>query len=491
MKLRFTSRLLVVTLRGLLPTIVVTGAYSSALAQCTWGQEAKVTALDAVAFDLFGGAVALDGDTLIVGAIGVDALPFGNLGAAYVFVRSGTAWSQQARLTASDAGGADNFGMSVAIHGDTAIVGAWADDHVGAANGGSAYVFVRSGATWSEQAKLVASDFAQGDVFGISVGIHGDTAVVGARDDDGLAGSNQGSAYVFLRSGATWSEQAKLTASDAMATDMFGTSVAISLDTVIVGARGGDAAQSGQGTAYVFVRSGTTWSQQAELAASDGLTSDGFGISVAIDGDSAVVGSDQDDGPAGPDQGSAYAFVRSGTTWSQQAKVVPTDAQAFDRFGWSAAIDGDRVVVGAYLEEPVAPNNLDEGAAYVFMRTGTSWTEEAKLKAMDAAPGDQYGYSVAVSADTVAAGAWKNDGAAGTDSGGAYVHRCAPPCCRGDMDLSTLVDVNDIPQIETVLVTDSGTPDEICAADVNGDGTPDGLDVQALVDKLLAGGACP
>jgi hypothetical protein len=482
--------MLTLAVGGVLPTAFATGASSGALAQCTWAQEAKVTALDAAAFDVFGGAVAVNGDTLIVGAIGDDASPFGNVGAAYVFVRSGTMWSQQAKLTASDGAGADNFGMSVAIHGDTAVVGAWIDDHVGAADAGSAYVFVRTGTTWSQQAKLVASDFAQGDVFGISVGIDGDSAVIGARDDDGPAGTNQGSAYVFVRSGTVWTEQAKLIPSDAMASDLFGTSVAISIDTVAVGARQGDAAQSAQGTAYVFVRSGTAWSQQAELAASDGLTADGFGISVDIDGDTAVVGSDQDDGPGLTDQGSAYVFVRSGTTWSQQAKLIPADAAAFDRFGYSVGIDGDRAVVGAYLEEPVAPNNLDEGAAYVFSRSGTTWTEEAKLKAMDAAPGDQYGRTVGISGDTAVAGAWMDDGV-GTDSGSAYVHRCAPPCCRGDMDLSMSVDVNDIPQFETVLVTGSGTPDEICAADVNGDGTPDGKDVQAFADKLLSGGTCP
>ncbi len=269
-------------------------------------------------------------ETLPLWALDVDDDAGSESGSAYVFVRSGTTWSQQAKLTAFDAAAIDQFGYSVAISGDTAIVGAYGDDDAGSASG-SAYVFVRSGTTWSQQAKLTALDAAASDQFGYSVAISGDTAIVGAYLDDD-AGSASGSAYVFVRSGTTWSQQAKLTASDGAASDLFGYSVAISGDTAIVGAYGDDDAGSDSGSAYVFVRSGTTWSQQAKLTALDAAAVDCFGYSVAISGDTAIVGAYLDD-DAGSASGSAYVFVRSGTTWSQQAKLTASDGAASDQFG--------------------------------------------------------------------------------------------------------------------------------------------------------------
>ena len=152
-----------------------------------------------------------------------------------MFVRSGGAWTQQAKLTASDAAADDRFGISVAVAGDTAVVGAFLDDTLAGTDAGSAYVFVRSGGAWTQQAKLTASDAAADDPFGDSVAVAGDTAVVGALDDT-LAGTDAGSAYVFVRSGGAWTQQAKLTASDAAADDQFGYSVAVAGDTAVVGA---------------------------------------------------------------------------------------------------------------------------------------------------------------------------------------------------------------------------------------------------------------
>ena len=166
--------------------------------------------------------------------------------------------------------------------------------------------------------------------------------------DDGAAGVDQGSAYVFVRSGGVWSQQQKLLASDAAAGDLFGVSVAISGETVVVGAPFDDgAAGFDQGSAYVFVRSGGVWSQQQKLEASDAAAGDMFGSSVAISGETVVVGAPLDDGAAGTDQGSAYVFVRSGGVWSQQQKLEASDAAAVDCFGFSVAISGETVVVGA------------------------------------------------------------------------------------------------------------------------------------------------
>jgi len=275
--------------------------------------------------------------------------------------------------TASDGGGGDSFGFSVAISGDYALVGAYGDDVGANSDQGSAYVFVRSGSSWTLQAKLTASDGATSDDFGNSVAISGDYALVGAYADDVGANSNQGSAYVFVRSGSSWTQQARLTASDGAASDLFGISVAISGDYALVGANGDNSgANLNQGSAYVFVRGGGTWTQQARLTASDGAAFDSFGNSVALSGDYALVGASFDDVGANSDQGSAYVFVRSGSSWTQQAKLTASDGAAFDSFGNSVALSGDYALVGAFSDDVGA--NPDQGSAHLFKRNGVNWS---------------------------------------------------------------------------------------------------------------------
>jgi len=374
-------------------------------------QQLKLTASDGAALDFLGTSVAVSGDTAVVGAT-----KFTSLDSAYVFVRSGATWTQQQKLTASDGASADEFGTSVAISGDTVVVGAFFDD-VGFTDQGSAYVFVRSGTTWTQQQKLTAGDGAALDQFGTSVAISGDTVVVGA-EFDGVGFSNQGSAYVFVRSGTTWTQQQKLTASDGALNDEFGFSVAISGDTVVVGAIIDNVgANSNQGSAYVFVRGGASWTQQQQLIASDGAAGDLFGRSVAISGDTVVVGADGDD-VGFTDQGSAYVFVRSGTAWTQQQKLTASDGAGSDQFGISVAISGDTVVVGVPFEQ-----NL-QGSAYVFVRSGTAWTQQQKLTASDGAADDAFGLSVGISGDAVVIGANRDDVGANTDQGSAYVFAC-------------------------------------------------------------------
>src|SRR5262245_24024502 len=323
----------------------------------TLSQEAKLTAGDAASDDQFGAAVAISGETAVVGAPVDDTAAGPNAGSAYVFVRSGAGWSQQAKLTASDASAGALFGFSVAVAGDTVVVGASGDNMLA----GSAYVFVRSGTGWSQQAKLTASDAASGDRFGDAVGISGDTVVVGASD----AASDAGAAYVFVRSGTSWRQQAKLTASDAAAFDLFGRALAVTGDSAVIGVvSDATAAGTNAGSAYVFVRSGTSWSQQAKLTASDAAAFDTFGLSVAVSGDTAVVGAISDDTDAGPDAGSAYVFARSGTSWSQQAKLTASDAAASDQFGRAVAVSGDTAVVGAPFDDTIA------GSVYLFVRSG-------------------------------------------------------------------------------------------------------------------------
>ncbi len=401
------------TNNGLYTVVDDTGAASPLIIDL-WLQRQKLTASDAAANDFFGNKVAVDGDTVVIGAKGDDDAGLSS-GSAYVFVRIEGSWSQQAKLTAIDADGLDSFGNSVAVDGDTAVIGAYYDDDAGD-DSGSAYVFVRNGSSWSQQAKLTASDARLNDLFGKSVAVDGDTVVIGAdRDDD--AGLSSGSAYVFVRNGSSWSQQAKLTASDAAKADHFGVSVAVNGDTAVIGVTADDDDGLSSGSAYVFVRSGDSWSEQAKLTASDAAAEDIFGTSVAIDGDMAVIGAFRDD-DSGTDSGSAYVFVRSGDSWSEQAKLTASDAAANDQFGISVAVDGDMAVVGAWFDND---GGADSGSAYVFVRSGSSWHQLQKLKANDAAAYDYFGSSVAVDGDTALIGAYADDEGESA-SGSIYVY---------------------------------------------------------------------
>jgi hypothetical protein len=255
----------------------------------------------------------------------------------------------------------DNFGFSVTIDGGTALIGAPYDDIDTNADQGSAYIFIRNGTIWIQQAKLTASDGTAGDNFGWSVAVDGDTALVGVRNSD-VSAIDQGAAYVFVRSGTTWIQQAKLFASDAVSADVFGWSVALSGDTALVGAQWANInGVHDQGAAYVFVRSGATWTLQQRLLAPDGAADDHFGVSVALDGDTALIGADYDDVETNTNAGSAYVFVRSGTTWAQQNQFTGDSADQY--FGRSVAIDNDTAVVGL---PGISQVNL-------YVRSGTTW----------------------------------------------------------------------------------------------------------------------
>ena len=357
-------------------------------------QQAKLVASDAQTGDEFGYSIDISGDTIVAAAYLEDTTASG-AGSAYIFTRSGTTWSQQAKIQASDAGAGDNFGKFVAIDGDTMVTGAHYEDTT-ADDAGAAYVFTRSGTTWSQQAKLQASDAAYRDYLGFSVAIDGDTIVVGAFGEDTGADS-AGAAYVFTRSGTTWSQQAKLQASDAQASDQFSReAISISGDTIVVGAYREDTGGSDAGSAYVFIRSGTSWSQQAKLQASDAAAGDRFGAAVSISSDTIVAGASLED-TAGTDTGSVYVFTRSGTSWSQQAKLVAGNPSGLDEFGKSVDIDGDTVIIGATKEDT---GIQDTGAAYIFTRSGTTWSEQKLLKGSDVPAYKRFGWAVAIDGST-------------------------------------------------------------------------------------------
>ncbi|HEX3761692.1 MAG TPA: hypothetical protein VHW23_23500 [Kofleriaceae bacterium] len=380
-------------------------------------QQAKLVASDGVDFDTFGFSVALSGDTAVIGANRNDERDT-DAGAAYVFVRRGAAWTQQAKLTAADAGANENFGTSVAVSGDSALVGAIFDSDPGGSALGAAYVFARSGTAWAQQAKLVPPDGVSDDQFGTSVALSGDTALVGAVHHN-TSGGRSGAAYVFVRSGTSWTLQAQLVAADAADGDQLGISVALSGDTALVGASSAGANHAG--AAYVFVRSGTAWTQQVRLAAADGADGDHLGAAVALSGDTALVGASGSDA-VGQDAGAAYAFVRSGTSWTQQARLTATDGSGSDSFGAAVALADDMALIGSPFNNEVG---AAAGATYAFARSGTSWTQQAKLTATDGAELDFFGASVALSGSSALIGAPGRDDL-GSSSGASYVFAPAP-----------------------------------------------------------------
>jgi hypothetical protein len=375
----------------------------------------KLLADDGDSHNLFGYSVAIDGDRALIGAFGSNSNA-AQSGSAYVFHWNGGAWVQQAELLASDAEHARDFGYSVDLDGDIMLIGD-PEDNANGVRSGSAYVFRWNGSAWVQQAKLLPSDGAAGDNFGYSVTISGDIALVGAYADDDNGGSS-GSAYVFRWNGSAWVQQAKLLASDGAAGDVFGWSVALDGDFALIGAYRDDDMDFDSGSAYVFRWNGSAWLQQAKLTATDGAFFDNFGISVAIDGDTALVGA-QRDFDDGFQSGSAYVFHWNGSAWVQQAKLLATDGADGDGFGWSVALDGDFALIGAYRDDDMGVNS---GSAYVFGRSGGAWSESLKLLASDSSPFDELSFrtGVSISGARAIAGAPFED-SNGSSAGAAYI----------------------------------------------------------------------
>lgn len=348
--------------------------------------------------DYFGYSVAVDGDTAVIGAINDNATS----GAAYVYTRTGTAWSLQQELTAADGAANDEFGYAVAISGNTALIGAAVKND----GQGYVYAFTRSGTVWAQSQEFTEPGAgAPDDCFGCSLALSGTTALVGA---DGANG-NVGAAFVYTNSGGTWVAQGQGFLG-ANVGDFFGFSVALGPagDTAVVGAFG---TASEAGSAYVFTRTGATWSQQTVLAAGDPHAGDRFGYSVAAGSGAALVGA-----YASGTAGAAYAFTQSGTAWSQSSKLVPADPTGADSFGASVALSGTTAIVGAYQHG----GSAGPGAAYVY--TGFS-SPPQELFARGA--GEYFGYAVALSGTTAVVGAI----GASNDEGNAYLFApaVAPP----------------------------------------------------------------
>lgn len=321
-----------------------------------WGEVKRLVAVDAIVPEQTNMSVAISGNTVVIG----HDLDNAGKGLVYIYDRNkggANNWGEVKRLSASDGAANDNFGIAVGISGDTVVVGARSDDFVR----GSAYIYDRNrGGTdnWGEVKKLIASDGARGDQFGLSVGIAGNTVVVGAPGGNGFRGST----YVYERNTngiENWGEARKLTAPDAAVNDLFGSSVGISSDTVVVGAFGDDVSK---GSAHIYQRNkggAGNWGFVKKLSASDGVAVDLFGFSVGISVDRVVVGAVRDDSQ----RGSAYVFERGmgGTdNWGEVQKLTASDGVGDDNFGISVGIDGDSVIVGANGDDSL------KGSAYVF-----------------------------------------------------------------------------------------------------------------------------
>lgn len=388
-----------------------------------WNQHTKLASGDRHGGDQLGYAVAISGNEIIAGAPFQDAGGRSS-GAAYIFQKNEEAtWVESAKLSDGETASEDQFGTSVAISGNIAVSGAQQADDV-APNAGAAYMFERSRSLWLQRGKLVAEDGKAGDLFGNAVSISGETILIGAPGVDD-AGPEAGAAYIFIRAAEEWIQQAKLIGTDIGNFDQFGSTVGIHENTAIIGAHSKDETGPDSGAVYIFVRNGNAWTQQAKLTPRDAVQGDHFGFSVAVYGDTALVGAHLSNA-AGPDSGAAYLFTRTGATWRQDLKILPNDIGVGDEFGYAVDLVNSSAIVGS----PKENRHLEDmGAAYVFVETRDSWVQQAKLIASDAEGGDEFGISVALHEDTAIVGAWKDnhpvhdgDPALQVDKGSAYAY---------------------------------------------------------------------
>ncbi len=381
-------------------------------------QQLKLVANGGEWGDRAGWSVATDGTTAVVGAPNAEVEGVVT-GAVWVYTRGGGAWVQQARLVAGDGAAEDGFGWSVAVDGDTVIVGS-PDDQDRGTRSGSAYVFLRGDEGWSLQQKLTAPLGGPYEHFGWSVALQADDALIGAWGDSTL-GALTGAAYVFTRSEGAWSSSAKLMSPSVSEGAAFGYSVSMAWDTAVIGAISDIENGASTGSAYVFTKEGSEWTETIRLVASDASAEDSFGCAVATDGSSIVVGAYGEDSE-GTDAGAAYVFRPWYGGWKETAKLTASDAAEGAQFGYSVAVFWDNVIAGA----PYAPDadGLASGAVYSFLQDGSGWRQQTIHATMDIF-NDVFGWSVALDERVAVCGAWRDCDAA-PNAGAAYVGPVSP-----------------------------------------------------------------
>ena len=391
-------------------------ASSAALVSANSPVETKFTATDGERGDEFGRAVAVQGNVAVVGAPNDESAGYGT-GAAYVFERTTAGWQFQQKLTAHDATSYSFFGASVAVDGDRIVVGGYGDPNADIYSG-AAYVFNRVGTKWTPEQKLTGSENSIFDSFGISVAIRGDRIVCGAFGNSDFNQSEVGSAYVFQRVNGLWVQQQELTASDSASLARFGLAVGLNDDTIVVGADGDSELGFYSGSIYVFGFDGSSWIQQQKIHAQDPHEGSSFGYHLAVSDDTIVVGAPGDE-VGSHTHGAAYVFSRRSHGWLQDRKLLARDSDVFDGFGLRVAVSGDTIAVGSVFDHDAS---LYSGAAYVYKRNGQSgWSLEEKLFPSDAARDDAFGSAVAVGDNTVLVGAFGKSDVA-FYAGAAYMY---------------------------------------------------------------------
>ncbi len=393
-------------------------------AQC---QVQKLIPSDTQQGDEFGFSVSISGTTALIGARGDDDV-FDQSGAAYVYELRGSVWVEVQKLKALDVAFGTGFGGSVAVSGDWAVIGACDDSPLGLVGAGSVYVFQKQGGIWVQTQKLIASDAMFNADFGDAVAIDGPVMCVGARQD-GKLGYLAGAAYLYELQGSTWVEVAALRASDFEPSAVFGGALAVSDDIVLVGASGEDnGAPRGSdfGAAYVFERQGNAWLEVQKLVASDGAPGDLFGIAVASSQDSLMVSSVSHDSVVN-NLGAVYVFEKQGASWVETQQLTPLDPQPSQSFGVSVGLGADLAIIGSYADQDLG---ITSGSAYCFRRLGGLWIQAGKLLATEGDNGDVFGFAVALDGETSLVGARGDEEACPTNpaclSGSAYLFQLAP-----------------------------------------------------------------
>lgn len=370
-----------------------------------------------------GYSVDVEGDTAVAGAYMATVNGKVGQGAAYVFERTGTTWTQTAKLTAADGQAGDHFGADVCVSGNFLAVGADLDDDATTGTDtGAVYVFEKVAGVWTQRAKLQAADGAVGDQFGYRLALQGDLLAVTAYGHDTAGLGNAGQVYLYRRNGIAWTESQRLAASDPEAAASFGWTLGLDGPVMAVGAFYRSVSGATQaGAVYVFEDLGSAWSETARLTASDYAAYDHFSSAIAVRGDEIVVGADMNDDPvAGAEAGSAYVFRKSAGVWNQTARLVASDIAAYQQMGLDVDLEGDLMLVGAYLAD--ISGRVDQGAVYVYQRNGSTWTQTSKLTGSDGRAFDHFGWVLSVSNSRAFVGAFLADFPGSTDEGELYVY---------------------------------------------------------------------
>ncbi len=379
--------------------------------------QTRILAEDQKAGDGFGYSAAIDDSTLLVGSYKADVKGEKDVGAAYVYTLTNGAWQQQAKLVATPALPEDTLGGMVALKGDQAMLGVMRRDDKGK-DSGAVVSFYRESNRWQQGQIITAPDAKAGDVFGQSIALTNNYLVIGAPREDSL-GVDSGAVYIYQRKADTWHFNTKLIGSDGAAGDLFGISVAADGNTILVGADLHDEKAEDAGAVYAFVLEGNEWKQQAKLMASDGGKTDIFGVRVALSNNTALISARRDDTQAlGKDAGSAYIFVRKGSIWTQHQKLTSPDGQADDRFGRGVALSPNTAIISAMNHDA---NGTNTGAVYVYTLTSEGWHYASKVLAEKSLPEDRFGWNVGLSNDVVAI-ATPNHDAKGQDAGAVFIH---------------------------------------------------------------------